>query len=331
MSYGHLTLQERYVIHHLSIYGLSNREIGRRLGRHHTTICRERMRNGPTHDGAVYVHEGAHARARARQRWARPRLRRDHAGLYRYVVARLQRDWSPEQVCGRLRRDHANDAGMQVSHETIYRWIYQDCQQGGDLYRHLRRGHRRRRKQGRYGTGRGLFRGRVGIKERPAIVNTRTRIGDWEGDLVEGARGKGGLASIVERKSRYLLARPVSGKFAAATAAHIATVFQRIPRCARKTLTLDNGTEFAAFGTIEQRTGLKVFFADPYAAWQRGTNENSNGLLRQYFPKRCDLRGLTPAQLEPILKKLNHRPRKCLGYRSPHEVLFAELRGALQT
>lgn len=329
MSYGHLTREERYVIYHLHLYGLSMREIGRRLGRHHTTIGRELLRNGSRH--ASYLHEIAQQRAEARQRWQRSCRRRDHGRLYRYVTSRLRRDWSPEQVAGRLRLDHAGNARMQVSPETIYQWVYRDGAHGGTLYCCLRRRHRRRRTQRRYGTGRGLIRGRVGIAERPAIVATRSRIGDWEGDTLEGARGKGGLASIVERKSRYVLAAPLTGKFAAAMAMQMSMAFRSIPRLARKTLTVDNGKEFASFKTIEQRTGLAVFFADPYSAWQRGTNENSNGLLRQYFPKRSDLRSLTWQQLAPIIKKLNHRPRKCLGYRSPHEVFFTEVRGALET
>jgi IS30 family transposase len=331
MSYRHLTLEERYVIHHLGVFGLSHREIGRRLGRHHTTIGREFRRNGPRHEGGVYVHEAAQALARSRQRWVRPCPRRDHAHLYRYVVARLQRDWSPEQVAGRLRLEHAADARMRVSAETIYQWVYRDSARGGDLHKSLRRGHRRRRKQGRCGTGRGLIRDRIGIAARPAVVASRSRIGDWEGDTLEGGRGKGAVASVVERKSRYTLACPLVNKSADGTARQLVKGLSRVPRRARKTLTLDNGKEFAAFKRVEHRTGIAVYFADPYAAWQRGTNENTNGLLRQYLPKGGDFRDLTEERLARVLAKLNHRPRKCLGYRSPHEVFFSEVRGALQT
>jgi IS30 family transposase len=331
MSYTHVSLGERYVIYHLTLYGLSRREIGRRLGRHHSTIGRELTRNGPCHEGAVYVHDVAQDRAAARRRRVRHRRRGDHGRLRRYVVSRLRRDWSPEQVAGRLRRDHPADTQMRISAETIYQWIYHDAAGGGDLFRHLRRRHRRRRKQGGYGTGRGLIPGRVAIAERPAIVACRARIGDWEGDTLEGARGKGGIASLVERKSRYLLAAPLTDKSATTLAAQAIGAFRKIPRRARKTLTVDNGKEFARFKLIEARTGLAVFFADPYAAWQRGTNENTNGLLRQYFPKRSDLRALTHDELAQALQKLNHRPRKGLGYQSPHEVIFTALRGALAT
>lgn len=331
MSYEHLKLCERYVIYHLRLYGVSLREIGRRLGRHHSTISRELDRNGSPHAGAVYVHEVAQQRAHQRRRWARACRRRDHGRLYGYVVSRLRRDWSPEQVAGRLRLDFPRDGRMRVSPETIYQWVYRDGANGGALYRYLRRRHRRRRRQGRYGAGRGLIRGRVSIAERPAIVGQRARFGDWEGDTVEGARGKGGVASLVERKSRYLITIPTANKFAATMARQVRKAFRKVPRQARKTLTLDNGKEFADFKNIERHTGLTVFFADPYAAWQRGTNENTNGLLRQYLPKKSDFRSLSCVELAAVTKKLNHRPRKCLGYRSPHEVFHTALNGALDT
>ena len=162
-------------------------------------------------------------------------------------------------------------------------------------------------------------------------MERRSRFGDWEGDTVEGARGKGGIASLVERKSRYLLAAPLRDKSAAAMAIGANWALKRVPPILRKTLTVDNGKEFARFKTIQKQTGLRVFFADPYSAWQRGCNENTNGLLRQYFPKGSDLSGLDRSQLASALKWLNHRPRKCLGYRSPHEVFTAAIRGALQT
>jgi IS30 family transposase len=331
MSYSHLSLNERYVIHHLRLYGLSGREIARRLDRHHSTIDRELLRNGPRFEGQVYVHEAAQRQADARSRWPRPFRRRDHRRLHLYVVAGLRNDWSPEQIAGQLRRDHAADQRMRVSPETIYQWVYRDAASGGALFEHLRRGHCRRRKQGRYGTGRGLIPGRVGIADRPAVVARRTRFGDWEGDTLEGAKGKGGIVSLVERKSRYLLAAPLNDKSAATMAAKASWALKGVPRFVRKTLTVDNGKEFAKFKLIQQQTGLRVFFADPYAAWQRGSNENTNGLLRQYFPKGSDLSTLTQHALASAVKRLNHRPRKCLGYQSPHEVFNAAIGGALHS
>ena len=330
MSYRHLSLNERYVIHHLCLYGLSRREIARRLERHHSTIDRELRRNGPLYEDGVYVHEVAQWRADARLRWQRPHRRRDHAQLYSYAVSGLNRDWSPEQIAGRLLRDHPRDRRMRVSHETIYRWVYRDADEGGTLFNHLRRHHKKRSKQGRYGTRRGLIPGRVSIAQRPTIVERRTRVGDWEGDTVEGARGKGGIASLVERKCRYLLAAPLPDKSAAVMASGANRALKRVPSALRKTLTVDNGKEFAAFKAIEEQAGLSVYFADPYSAWQRGCNENTNGLLRQYFPKGSDLSSLSNRELASAVKRLNHRPRKCLAYRSPHEVFTAAKRGALQ-
>ncbi len=329
MSYVHLSLNERYVIYHLRLYGLGCREIARRLCRHHSTIGRELRRNGPSYEGAVYVHEAAHRRAKERVRWPRQRRRRDHRQLHTYVIAGLLKDWSPEQITGRLKRDHPHNAAMRISHETIYQWIYRDTAAGGRLFVHMRRSHKKRCKQGRYGTGRGLIPGRVSITERPAIVARRARFGDWEGDTLEGGRGKGGIATFVERKSRYVAAAVLPDKSAAVMAQRTSWAFEGIAKPMRRTLTVDNGKEFAHFKSIQAKTGLEVYFADPYCAWQRGCNENTNGLLRQYFPKGSDLSVLNRTALASAVKRLNHRPRKCLGYQSPHEVFTAAIRGAL--
>lgn len=332
MSYGHLSPEERYVISHLKLVALSNREIGRRLGRHHTTIGRELARNGPAHPQlGPYWYETAQQRAEARWRFARHRRRAANHRLRRYVVRGLTRYWSPEQIAGRLVLDHDDDPEMRISPETIYQWIYADAAAGGELYRCIRRGHRRRRRQRRYGSARGRIPGRVGIEHRPAIVAQRARFGDWEADTLEGGKGRGGIASHVERKSRYLLTAKLEDKKAATFAEQTIRAFRRIPRTYRQTLTADNGKEFAQFKHIERKTGLTVFFADPYAAWQRGTNENTNGLLRQFFPKGCDFRALSTQDLAKATAALNHRPRKCLGYRTPHELLRLNIGGALQT
>jgi IS30 family transposase len=233
-------------------------------------------------------------------------------------------------IAGRLRRLHPNKPELQVSTETIYRWIYRDGAAGGSLFRLLRRGHKKRRRQPRYGTGRGLLVGRVSIHERPACVAKRERFGYWEGDTLEGRKGTGHIATHIERKSRYLLAAKLKDKSALVTAQGVVAAYRRIPRALRKTLTLDNGKEFARFKQIEQATRLSIYFADPYAAWQRGANENVNGLLRQYFPKGADLSNVTDQSLALIVNKLNHRPRKCLNFLTPHEVFSAAKRGALR-
>lgn len=328
MPYGHLRFEERYVIYHLRLVGWSLREIGRRLGRHHTTIGRELSRNGPSHRGGIYIHEVAQRRAAERWRVARHRRRRSHGRLYRCVVHGLERDWSPEQIAGRLKRDHPGDALMRVSPETIYLWVYREAATGGLLFSHLRRRHKKRRKQRRRGTGRGLIAGRVGIDQRPPVAGLRQRLGDWEGDSLEGAKGCGALASHVDRRSRYLIAARLPDKTAETMATQTIRIFQRIPRSLRHTLTLDNGKEFAGFKRIEAATGLAVYFAEPYAPWQRPTNENTNGLIRQYFPKGCDFKNVADKELARVLSRLNHRPRKCLDYQTPHELLQRAKTGA---
>ena len=332
MSYSHLTLQERYVIYHLVLYGLSYREIGRRLNRHHTTIRREVQRNGPRYtDDGVYWHEAAQEYANQRKYKPRHCLRRSNLQLVSYVERKIRADWSPEEIAGRLWVDYPNNDCMRISLETIYQWIYLDAGQGGELYTHLRRQHKKRRKQKRYGSGRGLIPGRVSISERPSIVDQRERFGDWEGDTVEGAKGSGGIVSHVERKSRYLIAARLSDKTASTLTSESVKAFLRVPKVMRKTLTVDNGKEFSRFKKLEEKTGLTIYFADPYAAWQRGLNENTNGLLRQYFPKGMNFMKVTDKNLALAVKKLNHRPRKCLDYQAPHEVYCQALRGAVAT
>ena len=190
---------------------------------------------------------------------------------------------------------------MRISIETVYRWVYRDASRGGRLFGFLCRCHKKRRRQHHYGTGRGLIPGRISIDKRPDLVATRQRFGDWEGDTVEGAKGSGHITTHVERKSRYLIAAKLANKTAAVTAQAVAAAFRKIPAALRHTLTLDNGKEFARFHDIEKDTGLAIYFADPCSAWQRGTNENTNGLLRRYFPKGMDFRTVTQ---ETHLRKL---------------------------
>ena len=329
MPYHHFSTEERYVISHLAIAGFSLREIGRRIQRHHTSISREIARNRPTYaDDAVYWYDAAEFFAKPRRHKPRHHRRR-HERLLTYVMTRLKADWSPEVISGRLKTDHPDDTQMRISSEAIYRWIYLDSRNKGDLFHHLRRRHKYRRRQRRYGFGRRFIPGRVSIDERPPIVAARERFGDWEGDSVEGGKGKGGLMTHVERKSRYLIAAKLQDKKAESMALESIKGFRKIPRALRSTLTLDNGKEFSRFKEIEARTGLAVYFADPYAAWQRGTNENTNGLLRFYFPKGTDFRHISEKEVALVVKKLNNRPRKCLNYQTPYEVYRQAIGGAL--
>jgi IS30 family transposase len=329
MPYHHFTPNEQYVIAHLTSAGFSQREIGRRIGRHHTSIGREVRRNRPTYaDDAVYWYDAAEFYANERRHRPRHR-RRQHETLRSYVMSKLRLDWSPEAIAGRLRVDYPNDASMRLCHETIYRWIYEDSRNKGDLHRHLRRRRKYRRRQKRYGSGRRFIPDRVSIDLRPPLVGTRERFGDWEGDTMEGGKGTSHLATHVERKSRYLIAAKLTDKKALTMTAQSITLFRKLPRRLRQTLTVDNGKEFSRFKEIEAKTDLVVYFADPYAAWQRGTNENTNGLLRYYFPKGTDFRNVSEKDLALVVRKLNNRPRKCLNYQTPREVLGQALSGAL--
>ena len=218
---------------------------------------------------------------------------------------------------------------MRISHEQIYRWVYRDTLMGGQLYGCLCLAHPRRRKQRRYGSLRGLIPGRVSIGKRAQIVAKRRRFGDWEGDTVYGAKTRACLLTQVERKSRYLIAHKVADRRASSVAQRKIEQFARLPKAWRRTLTLDNGKEFAAFRQVEHATGLRIYFADPYSAWQRGANENTNGLLRRYFPKGTDFSIVSDETLAAVVHALNNRPRKCLGYHTPHEVVQLALSGAL--
>ena len=305
----------------------SLRQIGRELGRHHTSISREIARNRPTYaDDAVYWYDAAEHFAKERRHKARHR-RRQHGRLVAYVTTKLNLDWSPEAISGRLKVDYPNDETMRISPETIYQWTYLDSRNKGSLHHHLRRRHKYRRRQKRYGSGRRFIPGRVSIDLRPPIVATRERFGDWEGDTMEGGKGKGGLATHVERKCRYLLAAKLTDKKAVTMTEQCIKSFRRTPRILRQTLTLDNGKEFMQFKELERKTGLKIYFADLYSAWQRGTNENTNGLLRQYFPKGTDFRNISEKEVAIVVKKLNNRPRKCLNYQTPYEVYCQALHG----
>jgi IS30 family transposase len=245
----------------------------------------------------------------------------DNPRLKNYVRAKLDKTWSPEQIAGRISQDFPGDHRMRVSHETVYQWIKADKLQGGELYKRLRQSHRKRRR--RYGSSpkTGQIPGRVDIDQRPPIVDQRGRFGDWESDTVEGKGRSAYLVTHVERKSRYLLAAKVSDKCAETVNRGTFRTFRKIPPKLRKTMTVDNGREFTKFKDLEKRLKVDVYFAHPYSSWERGLNENTNGLLREFFPKGTDFSKLTHQEVAKAVKLINNRPRKCLNFRTPYEVL----------
>jgi IS30 family transposase len=313
MTYRQITFAERYTLGLLRQGGLTPAAIARVLGRHRSTIGREVQRNGTPRDGC-YRPQLAEWYARGRRARAR-RNRRFSASDWERIQTLLREDWSPEQVAGRLRLERE----LAISHETIYRYVWANKRQGGQLYRHLRGACKQRRKRyGRYDS-RGRLAGKRPITARPAVVEARTEIGHWEGDTILGA-GQAGpcVLSLVERKTGYV----VLGKLRQRTTAEVnrrARALIQAQAQPVRTITVDNGTEFHGYAAIERGTDAQFYFATPHHAWERGTNENTNGLLRQYLPKRQSMAGLTQADCHRIAAKLNRRPRKRLGYRTPEE------------
>jgi IS30 family transposase len=327
MPYTHLTPEDRYRVFHQKMADLSNAEVARRIGRHRSTIGREleRFKAHPSWPYCqAYFPEGAGSLAAARRGKPRGAYWIRHRPLLAYVLRGLRREWSPEQIAGRLVLDHPDDKRMRVSHTSIYAYIKADRTDGGHLWKRLRQGYKPRRK--RYGSGPRPSRipNRVPIAQRPASVETRKSPGHWEADTMVGVRGR--LATFVERKSRYLLIARLPDGTAAALNMGAMRLFKRLPRHCRKTVTADNGSEFVEHGPLAARLGFKTYFADPYSSWQRGSNENTNGLLRQYFPKKHDFSTTTHQRVARIAQKLNNRPRKCLAYRTPAEILQPLLR-----
>jgi IS30 family transposase len=330
MSYTHLTQDERYLISHLHLAGRSKTQIGRKLGRSKGTISRELRRNAVGASGGYWNHL-AHAQAAARRAAPRKPYKLREGPRLDAVQIGLLSHHSPQQIAGRLKLEHPGDPSMHISFEAIYLWAYR---QGDPRWNQLlRKKHRRRSPRKRGGAlKQGQIVGRVGIEERPAEVGPRTRLGDWESDTLCGEPGTGGVAVHVERLSRVLVAAKVQDRTAGHFAGRSLEAFRQtgVPRSSCLTLTADNGKEFAEFARLEKGLGLKVYFAHPHAPWERGTSENTNGLIREYFPKGTDFGKITKADVDRMTRSMNNRPRQCLGYQTPHEV-FEKLAGvALQ-
>ena len=314
----HLTLEEREVVAQMRSSGRSQAEIARRLGRAESTVSRELRRNR-SRNGYWPVAAQKKADSRQSRRPRSPKLQSPE--MRRYVQQRLRQYWSPDEIAGRLRLDFPRDRSRQVSHQTIYAWIWAQEAAGKHWRRYLRStGWIRPDRQNR-----GRMPACTSIKRRPAVVDRRSRCGDWEGDTVVGANRRGGAVSLVERKSRYLLLGRVGDLKAATVRRSAAELYRTTPPALRKTLTLDNGKEFAEHRQLEAEASLKVYFAEPYCAWQRGTNENTNRLIRQFFPKGTNLASVPKHRFTKVQQLLNNRPRKCLGYRTPLEILKPKL------
>ena len=315
MNYRQLNGEERSVMAALRRLGLSQAEIGRQLGRHRSTVGRELKRNAAPYDG-WYRAARAEERAVARRRRSRRNSQFGPGELAR-VEELLKKQWSPEQVSGHLGRRKE----LSISHETIYRHIWADRRKGGTLHLHLRCARKQCRKRyGRYDS-RGRLAGKRMIGERPASVEGRRRIGHWEIDTVMGqslGESSDCILTLVERKTGYVLIGKLRARTADQASRATIKLLRRHPgRC--QTITSDNGTEFHRYADIEAASGVKFYFATPHHSWERGTNENTNGLIRQYLPKGVSMAGLTQKQCHAIAETLNNRPRKRHAYKTPNE------------
>ena len=316
-EYRQLTEEDRIEIYAMMQAGKKQNEIAFEIGVNPGTISRELSRNTGLRG---YRPKQAHQKALSRRTKSRKAVKMTSETI-NYIESKLSEEHSPEQISQRMRLD-PKWSGPVVSHERIYQHIWDNKSDGGQLYKHLRivgTKHKRKRRNSR--DTRGTIKNRVGIESRPCIVERKVRIGDWEGDTIVGKNHKGALVTLVDRKSKLTLIEKVENYTAEAVEQAIVSAMKYLPR-RHYTLTVDNGKEFSSHENVASRLQIKVYFADPYSAWQRGLNENTNGLIQQYVPKGSDVRIITRKQIEHIMNRLNNRPRKSLGFLTPNEVFY---------
>lgn len=312
MSYKQITRVERYLIVYHLRQGLCPAQIARVLGRHRSTISREIRRNFYTNGSYVACRADGYAVARRRRCRRGPKVKEWEWSI---VSQFIQEDWSPEQVALVLKHYDV----FQISHETIYRYIWRDKENGGRLFRHLRQSPKQRRKRYRSNDSRGILRGKRGIQDRPVGATTRSELGHFEVDLMHSTKSTDCLMTLVDRKSRLLLIRKLKNK---STDEVKRALVSAIRQYGIRTVTSDNGPEFHDYKRIEELTGVTFYFAAPYHSWERGTCENTNGLIRQYIPKRTSMALVTQGDCELIEDKLNSRPRKVLNLKTPAEAHY---------
>jgi IS30 family transposase len=315
MNYHQITREERYTISALRKQGYRMSEIAAVLGRHRSSVYREIKRNQCNDKG--YRPFKADSRTRGRRSRSR-RNKQFEARDFALIESLLRLDWSPEQVSCYLKRVKL----LNISHETIYLYVWADMEDGGNLYTRLRGALKQRRK--RYGAydSRGRLAGKRHISERPEDVESRETFGHWEIDTVLGKGSRDCIVTLVERKTRYTLIGKLKARTIDQLNARLLQIIKR-HRKSIKTITADNGTEFHGYKSIEKKTGVKFYFATPHHSWERGTNENTNGLIRQYLPKSKSMASLNQHQCNAIAAKLNTRPRKTLGFLTPEECVYA--------
>lgn len=314
-SYTQLTQGKRYEIRILLKAGYSLSKLATIMKVHKSTVSRELRRN---RGQKGYRPRQAHEMAVAR-RYAAPKRIKMTPVMCALINHFIRQDFSPEQVSGHLARKH----GLSISHESIYKHIWSDKRKGGDLYKHLRHSNRKYRK--RYGTKqlRGRMKDRVSIDMRPAVVDAKSRLGDWEIDTITGKNSKGFLITAVERKSKLTLIKRVADRQSDQMAKAIIKMLRPYKQYVL-TITADNGKEFSRHSKVSKSLKADVFFAHPFHAWERGLNENTNGLLRQYFPRKMDFRKIDDTATQHAMERLNNRPRKTLRFATPKEIFSKE-------
>ena len=317
MKYTQLTLSKRYHISTLNKQGYSQRYIAQEVEVHPSTISRELRRNNDLVRGynaelAQILSTKAEMQKKKRYSLTKP--------IEKYIRAKLKQDWSPEQISGRMKLD----TGVSVVHETIYRYIYSNKKNGGKLYTYLRHKNKKYHCRSNNYMARGIIIDRVMIDKRPKVVEKKNRIGDLEIDTVVGKDHKGFLVTVVDRKSKFVLIKNVPTKEAQVVTDALIEMIQPI-KAITHTITSDNGKEFAYHKQVSAALNTDFYFANPYHSWERGLNEHTNGLIRQYLPKKSEFLHVSKEEIIMIQDRLNHRPRKVLSYKTPYEVFFSEM------
>ncbi len=329
-SFKHLSLREREAISKGLSQGFSCKEIGKSINRSGSTVSRDITRNKMTRETYWAIDADFHADCRE-EIPKRPKKIENNIFLKEYINSKIKLDWSPEQIANRLKEAYPLDMSMRASHETIYTYLY--CLPRGslkeELLEHLRRERKERQKRGTVHKMRRMIPDMVSISERPPEVAHRIIPGHWEGDLIVGKGHKSAIGTLVERTTRTVILVPLKKKDAFSVRTAFEKEVAKLPKQMKQSLTYDRGMEMFEHKLFTEHTKMKVYFADPYSPWQRGTNENTNGLLRQYFPKGTDLSLIPRKEIKRVQRQLNGRPRKVLGYRTPYESFNSLITDAL--
>lgn len=329
-KYTHLNRETRHVFYAYLKEDLSLRAIGVRMKRIASGLCREIKENSKDGTREGYDPDYAHLKSQFRKWDANRRKPLKCREVMEYVLKKLEMQWSPEQISKTIQLDYPTKPEMRISYETVYQFINSEEGKELGLVRHLRQGKYRKKKKKRdkpINPKKQAIPNRISIHERPRIVDKRRRFGDWESDLMEGVKTNKQVLSVQkELKSQHVYLSKLKNKSADETARDIKRKLKPLPKLLRKTMTFDNGRENAQHERLRNILGIKTYFCDPYSSWQKGSVENTIGLIRQYIPKGTDLSKVSHRRIKEIQERLNNRPRKCLGWKTPHQVLSKHLK-----